>query len=586
MEKKMKQILKQMSKGVKKYITGILICGIISSFFNVQLTKFVMYMIDGVVTNKTQIPEFVTMFFYQNEIYFKLVVLAIFMLGFIIIISLSNYIRNYYTTKMRLGINQNLKILLLNHTTYLEYKEYAKQEKSQILQRISSDSNNILNFIMDKYNLLVDSVFILFFSIVEILKLNILVSIVISIIIAIIVVMSIWYFKKTKQIVRKNVTLHENLIEKTLNAIYYPKMIKLFNREEKEIKDFDTVNEKYLKNDKKLVDYLIYYELIGSGVRNLKDPAIILIGGIFFALGKMNIGALMVLITYSNNILEYILQLIYAVEGINDFLVPLERIRKYLELKEEKQDSNCEKIDEVSLEFKDVSINMQNKKILSHTSFALKKGESIYLVGDNGSGKSIIIKVLLGFIPYEGTILIGGKNLKDLSLNTIREYIGVVFQEPFIFSDTVRNNIDIEGKYSLKKVKKISKMCEISEEIEKLPNRYQTILGERGIDLSGGQKQRISIARTLIQDKKIIIFDDVLSKLDNVTKEKIKKHMEQNYNHQIKIYITQDIKRIPKEAIVFFKQKDSIIISKQNELIEQNYEYKKLLQMYNNVIGE
>lgn len=241
----MKQLLKQMSKGVKKYITGILICGIISSFFNVQLTKFVMYMIDGAVTNKAQIPKIVTMFFNQDEVYFKLVVLAIFMIGFIIIISVSNYIRNYYTTKMRLGINQNLKTLLLNHTTYLEYGEYAKQEKSQILQRISTDSNNILNFIMDKYNLLVDSVFILFFSMIEIFKLNILVSAVISIIIAIIVLMSIWYFKKTKQIVRKNVTLHETLIEKTLNAIYYPKMIKLFNREEKEIKDFDTVNEEY-----------------------------------------------------------------------------------------------------------------------------------------------------------------------------------------------------------------------------------------------------------------------------------------------------------------------------------------------------
>lgn len=582
----MKQLLKQMSKGVKKYITGILICGIISSFFHVYLTKFVMYMIDGVVTKKAEIPKFVTMFFYQEEVYDRLIVLAIFMIGFIIIISISNYIRNYFTTKMRLGINQNLKMLLLNHTTYLEYQEYAKQEKSQILQRISTDSNNILNFIMDKYNLLVDSVFILFFSMIEIFKLNILVSAVISIIITIIVMMSVWYFKKTKQIVRKNVTLHEGLMEKTLNAIYYPKMIKLFNKEEKEIKDFDTVNEEYLKNDKKLIDYLIYYELIGAGVRNLKDPAIILIGGIFFALGKMNIGALMVLITYSNNILEYILQLIYAVEGINDFLVPLERIKKYLELKEEKQDKPCEEIKETQLEFKDVSITVQNKKILSHTSFTLEKGQSIYLVGDNGSGKSVIIKVLLGFIPYEGTILLGGKNLKNLSLSTIREYIGVIFQEPFIFSDTIRNNIDIEGKYSLKKVKEVSQMCEIAEEIENLQDDYQTILGERGINLSGGQKQRISIARTLIQDKKIIIFDDVLSKLDNITKEKVKTSMNKYYPHQIKIYITQDIKRIPEEATVFFKQKDSIAINKQKELKEKNDEYKKLLQMYNNVIGE
>lgn len=582
----MKELIKQMSKGIKVYIIGILICGIISSFFTVYLTKFVMYMIDGVITNKTEIPNYISMFFKYNEVYYKIFILAIFMITFVVIISIANYIRRYFTTKMRLGINQNLKMLLLNHTTYLEYQEYAKQEKSHILQRISTDSNNILDFIMDKYNLIVDSVFILFFSMLEIFKLNLLVSIVICIIITIIGIMSIWYFKKTKQIVRKNVALHENLIEKTLNAIYYPKMIKLFHREEKEITDFENINKEYLENDKKLIDYLIYYELIAAGVRKLKDPAIILIGGILFVLGKINIGALMILITYSNNILEYILQLIYAVEGINDFLVPIERIKEYLQLKEEKKNSKKEEIKEVELEFKDVSITIENKTILNNCSFTLKQGESAYLVGDNGSGKSIIIKVLLGFIPYEGTILIGGKDLKELSLATIRDYIGVIFQEPFIFSDTVRNNIDVTGKYSLKKVKEISKICEIDEEIEKLEDSYQTILGERGIDLSGGQKQRISIARTLIQDKKVIIFDDVLSKLDNVTKEKIKKQMKEKYPYQIKIYITQDIKKISEESIVFFKQKENIVIGKQKQLIDENEEYRKLMQMYSNVIGE
>lgn len=164
----MKQLLKQISKGVKNYIIGILTCGIISSFFNVQLIKFVMYMIDGVIMKKAEIPSYVSMFFYQDEAYHRLFVLAIFMLTFIVLISIANYIRNYFTTRMRLGINQNLKMLLLNHTTYLEYQEYAKQERSKILQRISTDSNNILNFIMDKYNLLVDSVFVLFFSMIEI----------------------------------------------------------------------------------------------------------------------------------------------------------------------------------------------------------------------------------------------------------------------------------------------------------------------------------------------------------------------------------------------------------------------------------
>lgn len=582
----MKRLLKEIIRRNEKYILGILICGIISSFFSVQLTKFIMHIIDGVITTNEQIPTFISSFFYEDTIYAKIVVFAIFMISFIIIIATSNYIRNYLTTKMRLGVNQNLKMLLINHTTYLEYNEYAKQERSQILQRISTDSANILDFVMDKYNLIVDSVFILLFSMAEMVRINILVTSVIGIIILIITIMSVWYFQKTKKVVRKNVKLHEELIEKNLNAIYNPKMIKLFNRQQKEIADFNKNNEEYLTNDKKAIDYLIYYELISDAVRNLKDPAIILMGGILFALGKINIGALMAFLTYSNNVLEYIQQIIYAVEGINDFLVPLERISNYLQLKEEKVDNKIYPINKIELEFKNVSIVVQDKVILRNTSFILKDGESIYLVGDNGSGKSIIIKALLGFIPYEGTILMGGQDIKNLNLATIREYVGAIFQEPFIFSDTIRNNIDIKSRYSLKRIKEVSKICEIDSEIESMQDGYKTILGERGIDLSGGQKQRISIARTLIQDNKILIFDDVLSKLDNLTKERIKNHLSEWYPHQIKIYITQDIKKIPNNAIVFFKEKESITISSQEELINKNERYRNILQMYSNVIGE
>ena len=168
-------------------------------------------------------------------------------------------------------------------------------------------------------------------------------------------------------------------------------------------------------------------------------------------------------------------------------------------------------------------------------------------------GKSILIKTLLGFIPYEGDILLGGVNIKKLSNDVIRDYVGVVFQEPFIFSDSIKNNIDVFEKHNnLNEIIEVAKICEIDKEIENLPNKYNEILGERGIDLSGGQKQRISIARTLIQKKNIIIFDDVLSKVDNITKQKIKNNLRKYDKDVITIYITQDLSNIPSNATVFF----------------------------------
>lgn len=208
-------------------------------------------------------------------------------------------------------------------------------------------------------------------------------------------------------------------------------------------------------------------------------------------------------------------------------------------------------------------------------------------MGNNGSGKSILVKTLLGFIPYDGQILLGGIDIKELNRNTIRNYIGVVFQEPFIFSDTIKNNIDVLEDYkNLEKIKNIAKICELDEEIEKFPNQYNEILGERGINLSGGQKQRIAIARTLLQNKEIIVFDDVLSKVDNITKDKIKNNLRKNNKDMIAIYITQDLSKIPSNATVFFIDNKKIVIDKQENLINQNKNYYRLIDICKNMVGE
>lgn len=583
----MKQVLKVAMKNTKKYIFGILICSLISSFLTMYLMKFIAYVIDGVIMQKSTLPEYITKSFYGEDIKSKLIVLAMYMIIFLIVISISNYIKNMLNTKFKLAKNKNLKRKLLNHTTYLEYKEYAGYGKSQILQRVSSDSNSFVDFINSKYILVVDAIFTLIFSMYEILHINLIVSITIGIIVFIITIMSIIYFKITKKIVHKNIELHEKLISKTMNAIYNPKMIKIFNRQEKEISDFNQVSNEYTKNDKKLIDYLIYYELIGNGLRSIKNPVIFLIGGLFILNGKMNLGELMILITYSNILLEYILQLIYTVEGINDFLVPANRINTFLNLEEEKKRNNDQKIDNISLEFKNVTIKVGSVTVLYGSSFKIENGQTIYLVGDNGSGKSLIIKALLGFIPYEGQILIGGIDIKELDIGTIRKYIGVVFQDPFVFSDTVRNNIDIFENYKeLGKIKRVAKICEIDNEIEGFPNKYDEVLGEKGIKLSGGQKQRISIARTLLQNKDIIIFDDVLSKVDSITKEKIKNNLRKYNKNMIAIYITQDLTKIQENEIVFFIDNKKMIIDTQENLIMKNENYNKLISICNNVIGD
>ncbi len=564
----------------------IIISSGIISFFNVIIAKFIVYVVDGIVMKNVELPSYLTMFFYSDDTLSKIIIVAILMIIMAFIISIFNYIRSKYNTRLRLGMNRNIKNLLLKHVTYLEYNKYVGYENSQILQRVSSDSSNYISYINDKLNLFFNTIFYTFFSLNVIIELNFKVCLILSIIILIVIIMSVWYCIKTKSIVNKKVTLSEGLIKKTMNSTYNPKIIKMTNNQKNEIKKFNNNSDEYLKYDIKEIDYLIYYELIASGIKALSVPIIYLFCGIMIINGHMKVGGLMAILTYSTTMLNYFQNVIYAVEGINSFLVPAKRIKEFLNLDEE--NLICKDIvasDYKKIEFRNVSVKRENQVVFEKLNFTIKKGENIYLVGSNGSGKSIITKLLLGFIEYEGDIFIDDIDLKDLNKTKLRENIGLCFQTPYIFSDTIKNNIDCFENKKIEEIKEICKICVLDQEIEKNLNKYDELLGERGINLSGGQKQRINIARLLIQNKKVLIFDDVLSKLDNNTKNKIVENLNKSFPDNINIFITHDLLRIPKGSRVLFIDEKTVIDSTNTKLQKDNENYKKLIDICENVVG-
>lgn len=580
------KLFKSTIDNLYKTILMIITSSLIISFLNVVIAKFIVYIIDGIAMNNTELPQYLIMFFYDDSIFSKIIVAAIFMAIIALIIAIFEYIRSLYNTKLRLGMNKNIKNLLLRHTTYLEYSKFVQYDNSYILQRVSADSNSYTSYISDKLNLILNTIFYTFFSLNVIVELNFQVCLILSTIILIIILMSIWYCVSTKSIVNNKVSLSESLIKKTMNAIYNPKLIKITNNQIREITKFNANSEEYLKYDIKEINYLIYYELIASGIKSLSTPLIYLVCGIMIINGHMQVGSLMAILTYSTNILSYFQNLIYAVEGINEFLIPNKRINEFLNLEEE--DLVCKNLvtyDYAHLEFKGVSIKFDNQIILENININLQKGENIYLVGTNGSGKSILTKLLLGFIPYEGSILVDNIELRDLHKTKLRENIGLCFQTPYIFSDSIRNNIDCLEDQTHEEIMRVSKICEIDEEISKLPQQYDELLGERGINLSGGQKQRINIARLLIENKKILIFDDVLSKLDNNTKNKIVNNINNEYPENINIFITHDLLKIPKKSRVLFIDNRHIIDSTSEELKKKNKNYQKLVDICKNVVG-
>lgn len=535
--------------------------------------------------NEEVIPSFITNLFYlSNSKIGKIIILSIVLILVNIIIFIVSYIKNKINTKFNLKINRNVKQIVLEHIPKLEYMEFSNINKSDVIQRVNNDATTYSEFFNSQINLFFDTIFIIIFAVAQTLELNVTVGIFIGIICLFIVILSIWFFKNSKPLVEDIVERNKEVIEKTTINVENSKMVKIYNREEKEIQDFKKINDEYRKKDVKLAKLKVWYRITTHSLRNFKEPFILLWGGILVVRGELTIASLSILLAYATKIMYYVYDTVAKLENINDFIVAYKKLSKLMKYKED-----VEKNPDIKLSgdiiFKNVSIKIQENKVLENLNFIIKQGENIAIIGDNGSGKTIIAKTLIGFYEYTGDIYIGEWDIKKVSKKSLRNYIGVVLQDTYLFTDTVKNNINInQNKISDKQIINVCKMAELYDDIKRFDNNINYLIGKGGNNVSGGQKQRIAIARTILLDNKFIIFDDSLSKLDSKTKVKI-------LNNIIKmqkgtIIISHDIEVVQKCDKVLFINNKSVKVSTHEDLLENDEQYRQIIEINQNKIFE
>ncbi|MCI8759578.1 MAG: ABC transporter ATP-binding protein [Clostridia bacterium] len=230
-------------------------------------------------------------------------------------------------------------------------------------------------------------------------------------------------------------------------------------------------------------------------------------------------------------------------EEINNFLIIKQKIKKLMDLEEEKNDNHFYDLNG-DIRFHNVSIEIAKKKIVSNLNLIIRKGEKVAIFGENGSGKTMLAKAILKLIPLNGNIYLNYHNNKELNQSNIHEYIDFIQGEVDLFTGTIWDNIVLNHLATEKQLIKVLKEAEIYEEIKHFEEGYQTTVGEKGVKLSGGQKQRILIARALMRNKPIMIFDNAFCKLDNQTANKIFETLRTKYPKTTMIFIThkQEIK--------------------------------------------
>lgn len=359
------------------------------------------------------------------------------------------------------------------------------------------------------------------------------------------------------------------------------RVIKSFNTEEYTKTNYAVEAEEYQKRALHLSQIQAAFGPLMVIVVGVSNLIILYLGGLKYINGDLDIGAIAEFFLYLNMLIWPFTSLGWITTVVQRAEASMTRINEFLDQKSEIIDHPDNKMDiEGDIEFNNVSYVYDNTGIeaLKDVSFKIKKGETLAILGKTGSGKSTIALLVARLLePTSGKILFDNIDMHDISVESIRKQIGYVPQEAFLFSDSLANNILFgSDETELDVAKKFAKKAVVADNIDRFKEKYDTVVGERGVTLSGGQKQRVSIARALVNDPNILIFDDSLSAVDTETEEQILNNLASDFDAKTSIIITHRVSSAKNADHIIFLDEGKIIESGSHEelLMKKGFYYE------------
>ncbi|MBZ9606841.1 ABC transporter ATP-binding protein/permease [Clostridium estertheticum] len=462
------------------------------------------------------------------------------------------FLRGNLSARAAENIARNMRVKLYDHIQNLPYGYHVKAETGDLIQRCTSDVDTVRKFFATQMVEIGRAFFIVTFAILMMLSLNKKMTIIAMVIVPIIFIFSYVFFYKIKDTFE-----HSDAQEGVLTSVLQEnlsgaRVVKAFGRQKFEIEKYEKENMKYRDLNFKLVKlHSIYWST--SDILCMTQIGLVLVSGIYFAVnGEISLGSLVVFNTYEGMLLWPVRQLGRILSDMGKMSVSLKRITNVFEAHVEQEYGKALKPQiKGDISFENVNFEYEEDNIiLSDITFTVKKGETVAIVGPTGSGKSSLVHLLLRLYDYNsGSIKVDGVELKDIERKHMRSNVGIVLQEPFLYSRTIKENIKMAKIDSEDiEIHDAATVADVHNVISSFEKGYDTIVGEKGVTLSGGQRQRVAIARTLINNMPILIFDDSLSAVDTETdrviRQKLKKKSENNttfiISHRISTVMAAD----------------------------------------------
>ncbi|WP_150541083.1 ABC transporter ATP-binding protein [Clostridium perfringens] len=484
-------------------------------------------------------------------------------LGLSLLRGILGYIKEFLFDKFSLNVSKEIRMDLFKKIQSFEFSFFDSTNTGELMSRIGEDVDIVWETISYGLRLLIEGIILFIISVTIMMSMSPSLTIICLVILLPVGVLAILVNKKFHRNYSK---ISDKVADINLMAqqdIAGIRLVKAFAREKYETEKFLKVNKDYydlnITQARILSNFLPVIDLL----TNLTPVAMIIYGGYLVIKGNITMGTLL---AFSS----YILNLSFCVKNIGGLVNMMSQNRASMDkifniLKRKPQITSMENSynpDKVKgeIEFKNVSFRYNEEEVLKKINLKIPAGSTVAIMGETGCGKSSILS-LIGrhYDVSSGEVLIDGVNVKKWNLDSLRENMAVVFQDTFLFSDSIKDNIDFGGNKSEDEIIEAAKDSCAYDFIKEMPEGFETEVGERGLGLSGGQKQRLAIARALVRKTPILILDDATSALDMETEFNVLKNLSKKQDKATTFIIAHRISGVKDADIILFMKDGEIV---------------------------
>ena len=566
------------------YLLSVL-CSLLVTLLNVLIPQVIGLAIDSVIGNKPVEGGFAFLVdavggavYIKSNIWIVAVAILILALG----MAVFRYIQSYTNVCANEKLMQTMRDGLFFRIQRLPLSWHTVHRTGDIIQRCTSDTQTILNFISHQMMHLIRIVALIVLSLVFMFVMQWQLALIAAAFVPIVVGYSLLFYSHARKKFRECDEQEGVLSTIAQENLTGARVVRGFGREKYERDKFSKQNVYYTGLWVKLERFLALFWTSSEFLTALQLLCIIAVGTVFCINGNLSEGEFVAFVSYNTMLIGPVRQLGRIISNMSKAKVSLERIGEIMNAEPEEYGEDEGEL-KGDIEFINVNFSYeQGKPVLKNINLTVPQGTTLGIIGGTGSGKSTLTYLLDGlYAPDGGEIYIGGKNIKDISLKTLRQNIGLILQEGYVYSRTVGENISIATRNpEPAAVRHAAQVACVEENIQGFEHGYDTVVGERGVTLSGGQKQRVCIARTLMRKTPVLIFDDSLSAVDSDTDAEIRKNLSAEWEGATVIIISHRVTTVMNADNIIVMENGEISERGTNsQLLEKGGTYKRIYDM-------